>query len=540
MRRALAWPVFLGAGIFLSTYVPRLGAPLLWDDYGTIVLNPKLGIPVPLRTFVTRDYFDFSREQSWRPLATASYHVLLRAGGLKSRVLRGSSLLLHLVNAALLALLLAALGVGTAASAWAAALFLVHPAHIETLMCVAFNEEILAALGILLMLWAHRSGLPGLAALGLAAAALSKETGLLGFGLLILHDALLRPRSSRTDGAARRAYLYCGAAAALYALLRFFLLARPPGAEGAALALPPGERAYFGLSGLATAARVFFVPLRLRIEYFALPPDTLLEGAAHAAMAAGVLVGIGYWVKRLRKKDGLSAFFLLWPILFLLPTSGLFPFQLLNLRLFAERWLYLPSLGLSALLGIAAAKRPRLATILLLFWGACGLVRMRDWKSEARLWSSLREIYPWSAKVEEGLGEALFREGRYREALVSFEAALSLREKREDRILSHYVEKDPGRRLAWESPSLYRWLGHAGIKLDDMEAAQRYFSKAARLDPRDGFTYRIMAYQHASRKDFKKAEAWVERGLNALPDEPFLLRLRRDIALRKLSFGANF
>lgn len=536
------WPLVLSLFVASFLYGPRLQAPLIWDDHDVIVLNDALDQPFSLNHFITPEYFSYSKEQSWRPLATASYALSVRAAGKSPRALRLPGFLIHLLNGFLILALLGSFGLGLNASLWACAFFLVHPVHSETLMCAAFNEEILAALGILAMLLAHGKGRTLLACSGFAAALLSKETGALGLPLAVLSDAFScsgqREKKSRAQ-----AYSAYGLILLAYLWVRFFYLKGPGVEEGISSSLPLWERLLYAWEGFVAAFRLFFLPFSLRIEYFALPPESASE--LFLWIAGGVLISISlawafhyFW-----KKDRVMVFFLLWPLLFLAVTSNVLPIQLLSLRVMAERWLYLPYIGLCAALGCFISHKRVLHTswplLLLIFWAGCGFFRVRDWAQEPRLWKSLIRIYPWSAKAQEGLGEAYYRRQSYPEALGAFEEALRLRESWKDRVLAHYVPLAGGQ-LRWESPSLYRRLGMSRLKRDDLSLADKYFEKAVSLDPKNGYSYRVMGYHFAQAGDFKKAGKWVEKGLAQSPKDDFLLRLRADISRRRLAFRANF
>src|SRR5262249_49830368 len=151
--------------------------------------NSAYDRPIPLKDFFTPRYFDFAKgEYSWRPLSTFSHYVLIRIFGKSTAALRGFSLLLHFLNGFLLLAILAEWGFPNEIAAWAVVLFWVHPAHVESLMCAAFNKELLAAFGLLFMLAAHQRGQWGIAAFGFALALLAKESAAAGFPLVILYD----------------------------------------------------------------------------------------------------------------------------------------------------------------------------------------------------------------------------------------------------------------------------------------------------------------------------------------------------------------
>lgn len=514
MRRWLL-AAFLGAA---ALYVPRLGTPLLWDDRGVIALNDSLDRRLPLSAFFTREYFAFSGEASWRPVATASYRALTAVFGRAPAPLRLSSLLLHALAAYLLFLL--ARPYGETAAACAAALFALHPAHLETLLVVAFNEEPLCAVFLLLMLLAHRARRTAAACAALALALGSKETGLAG---PILAWWLERSR--------RKPFAAYAAVCAAYAALRFGALKGP---ESPAPVLSLVERASLAGDSLATAARVFFVPADLRIEYFALPgslgPLWLAVAALLAAWALSTRIARGGPRER-------ADVWTLWPLPFLAAASPLLPVGLQATRLFAERWLYLPALGACA--ALALRLPPRAAAALALLWLSLGAWRARDWKSETALWESLAADAPWSAKAWEGLGEADLRAGRAQKARFELQRALDLREGRQDPVLAFYVPRAKGA-LAWERPSLLRWLGIADLELGRSREAARSFERAAALEPRDVFSRRALAYLAAERGDWEEALRWADDGLSTHPEDDLLRRIKADARKKKLSFRAKF
>lgn len=530
------WPLCFGLFLLVALYLPHLNSPFLWDDVGTIVLNHTIDHPIPLTSFFKPIYFSFSGESSWRPLATLSYVEMIRFSGKSPVAMRSVQFVAHILIGLMLAVFMVSCGFPVLASAWAAALFWVQPAHVETLMCVSFNEEILVALGLLFFLWFHRRGQPLLAALGLIWAFLSKETAIVGLPLIVANDFF----SDKKIKEKLFSYALYALIAGSYLFLYFGYL-KGPGPSGQPISLPLGQRFFFALSGFETAIRIFVLPIRLRIEYFALPAMSFKEWGLKMTVALGLCVAwvyaaVHFW----RTNNKLAIFFLLWPLGFLALTSNLFPVTVLNTRLLAERWLYLPYLGLAALLGIWIDRRPWLGLMVLLFWSALSWMRLEDWRTGEKLWSSLLKIDPWCAKAWEGLGESEFNAGRYPIAIQDFDQALALRQTRTDRVLAYYTPLDSSGFLRWENPILYRWLGRTDVALGHLNRADSEFLKASRLDPLDGYTYDIMAYQWAAKGDWRKSEEWLKRGLSALPKESFLLRLKPDVEQKRLSFQSKF
>ena len=405
-------------------------------------------------------------------------------------------------------------------------------------MCVTFDKEILTTLGILLMLLAHQRRRPVLAAAAFAFAVLAKETGVLGLPLAALYD--LTTGGRREPQRRWKDYtLYAGVAAA-YLSLRFGPLKGPGGEANLSAALPCAERLYYAARGFASSMRVLVFPWRLRIKYFALPASSPFQYAFWLAAAAAILAFLFVLARRARKTEPALAFFLLWPLPVLFLTSNVFPTAVLSLRLTAERWLYLPAAGLATAAAYGLRNRPRALNALVIVLGLLCVVRASDWSSETRLWQSLVDVYPWSAKAREGLGEALFRADRIPEAETAFRKGLALRTSHEDLVLSHYVPLAPPGTIGWESAPLDRELGLCRLRLGDEREAADFMKKAAGLQPRDMFSRRVLAYLYAEQGDFASARTWLDRGLEIDGSDGFLLRLKPDVAGRRLTFRARF
>lgn len=531
---------FLALALLLAAfaYLPRLGAPLMWDDRPFLINVTAFDRVLPARAYASPSYFSETGELTWRPLATLSYDLGVQAFGRRPIPLRLTSLVLHLANCALLALLAAGAGLGAGVGLGAAALFLVHPANSETLMTVTFNKELLATLGVLAMLLFHQRRRRGLAAAALAFAVLPKETGILGLLFAPLYDLVM---GGRRELARRwKDHAAYAAVAAAYLIVRFGPMKGPGGEANLSANLPWTERLFHAAHGFASSVRVAFVPWRLRIQYFALPASSPPAYAFWLAAAFAILALTLALAWRARRDKPALAFFLLWPLPVLFLTSNLIPTAVLSTRLMAERWLYMPLAGFAVVIAYALRERPKALLALIAFWGALLFVRVQDWSSEPRLWQSLVDVYPWSANAHEGLGEALFRAGRVPEAEASFRRGLALRENREDLVLKHYVPVAPAETLSWESAPLDRELGLCRLRLDDDRAGADFMKKAAALQPQDIFSRRVLAYLDAKHGDFKSAKSWLDEGLRIDAQDSFLLRLKPDIEKRRLTFKANF
>jgi hypothetical protein len=518
-------------------YGPRLNAPLMWDDRPFFVNVPAFDRPIPWSQYFNPQYFEFSGESSWRPMATLSYRTLVATVGRHPRPLRLSMFALHTINSTLIAFLLLALGLSSPIATAAAAFFLIHPAHIETLMCITFNEELLMTFGVLTMLLAHLRRRPFVAAIGLSIAVLSKETGILGPVLVAMLDIMTHGLSEIKKRT--RDYILYGAVSIIYLLVRFGPM-KGPSAPSLSALLPWSERLYSGARGLTSSLRVLLAPVHLRIEYFALPAASPWQWLLHIVLAVGLIAGILFFARSQWRNNRILSFFALWPLPILFLTSNVIPAATLSLRLMAERWLYLPAVGFVTVIAFLLKDRPIRLRLLLLTWSALGIMRLQAWSTEPALWRSLESIYPWSAKAAEGLGEALFRSGETAEAQSAFERGQSLRRERLDLVLTHYVPLAPAGTIGWESASSYRWLGLCRLRLGDTAGTIHFFKRALELQPSDIFSYRVLAYISARDGNFDQARQWLSKGLARDADDSFLLRVKHDVASGRLTFVSRF
>jgi tetratricopeptide (TPR) repeat protein len=442
----------------------------------------------------------------YRPLVILSFAVERAiVGGPSARVAHAVNVGLHAAATLVLLALLLRIGIGAPAAWLAAAVFAVHPVHVEAVANVVGRAEILAAgftFGALWLLshagpWAAledpsttrlevTSGGPiasriaawaGASALLLAL--LSKEVAVAAPILVLALGWLFRPRASgllagRTVGANRGRAVWIERAAALaptaLACLAFVVL-RVHALEAWA---PIGDIDVFdnplvaedGLprtaTALALAARVASLlafPAKLTADYAGavIPIETTLVGWRPLAGAAflAVLAAIGLTGRR-APRAAFGAWMFLAP--YLVVGNLLRPIG----TIFAERVLYLPSAGVCLLLAVfvswavrtvapsdrAGARRRIRATAIgvasIAIVGVLGArtwMRCQDWRSDETLFRAAVESYPRSARAHLVLGLTAEARGDLERALAAFDRS----------------------REAW--PAQHRTLLHRGLVL---------------------------------------------------------------------------
>lgn len=374
--RSLRWvPLFSLALLALATTSAGFQNRFTQDDLSLVVSNATVHSLQSPTKFFTHPYWDDPFAHSlYRPLLTATLAVEWALGGGSPLVFRVVSALLLLAAGFAVFRLAAVLLPGKAAWA-AAALFVVHPVHVEATVQAVNQGELLVGLllclATALYLRARRSGELSprtLATLVLlyVAASLYRETGLILPLLLLAAECTVLSDNPRVD---RHLYLGLGLAAALVLGARSLVLA------GDVVGTVPAEAlAGSGLGGRALTMlgvvphwlRLLLWPAALQTDYG--PNEIVAATRWGTAQWMGALSLAGWaaavWVSR--RRSPVLAFGLLWAAIALLPVSNVLVPTGITL---AERTLFLSSAGvvlaagavLAAICGTAEAPLSRVS-----------------------------------------------------------------------------------------------------------------------------------------------------------------------------------
>jgi len=291
----------------------------------------------------------------YRPLTLVLFSLQWAAG-------RGAPWVFHAVNVTLYAALtLGLFGLGrrilpTGAAWLGAALFAVHPVHVEAVANVVGQAELTTALLVVLALQVYldartRPGLQARESVGLllllAAAGLCKENGIIIPALLLLAELALvkdnRPLRSRIS-TLFPTYLLLMVGAAILMAARHAALGDTVGEYPALILRGLGfkDRLLTMLGIVPEWIRLFLWPAHLRADYA--PPE--FDAATRFGIAQGIglglvvlagLVAVGY-----RQRHPAVTFGIGFTAMALLPVSNLL---LPTGILLAERTLLLPSVG---------------------------------------------------------------------------------------------------------------------------------------------------------------------------------------------------
>src|SRR3990172_9165803 len=149
-----------GYGVALSLLVFLAFSPVLdndfinYDDPPYVTDNPNVLGGVTAENI--RWAFSAVHSHNWHPLTWVSHMVDVQMYGLNPTGHHLTSLMLHISNSVLLFALLFRMTGGLGRSACVAALFALHPLHVESVAWVSERKDVLSTLFMLLALLAYR------------------------------------------------------------------------------------------------------------------------------------------------------------------------------------------------------------------------------------------------------------------------------------------------------------------------------------------------------------------------------------------------
>ena len=500
---------------------------------------------------------------NWHPLTWLSHMLDREMFGSSAAGPHLENVLFHCANAILVFLLLLRMTDALWRSALVAALFAVHPLHVESVAWIAERKDVLSTFFGLLSIYAYQryAGKPAVRRLlpvcALYAASLASKPTLVTLPLLLLFlDYWPLGRLRVPDGPPAEVPGRF-AAAPFAALVREkipLLLLAAASCAGAILAQQKGG----SIAGLemyplsvrvanAFVAYVVYVakavwPSSLAVFYphpGASLPVWEAAGAALLATAATVLC-----LSQARRRPFVSVGWLFF-LCSLLPMIGLVQ---VGAQAMADRYTYVPLLGLFLMAVWAFADsvegRPlagkavfAAAAAAILALAVAARVQVGYWRDDVSLFEHAIRVTQGNWLAQDGLGAALNRQGRLAEAVPHFVEALRIRPNYAmarfnlavtleqagavEEAIANYREAiriKPG--LAEAHTNLGAALHRRG-KLD--EAASEY-REALRLDGEDALTHSNLGLALAGQGRFAEAVAEFEEAVRLDPGRPEFVR----------------
>jgi SAM-dependent methyltransferase/tetratricopeptide (TPR) repeat protein len=432
------WTMILVLLLTATVYVGSLGNQFIWDDVLMVVQNPKLrdlrNVPEFLRADFTTLTSGAIEGHYFRPTLAITLALDATLWGLNPAGFHLTNVLLHVLVTFLVSRLILAMGATRGVAVLAALIFGIYPVHVEAVAWIAGRQELLLSIGIIGCILAYRRWkgpgrsrlLSEMAALVfLAMALLSKESAVALPALLVLSDlAVPLPacpsRGPALWGFALRHSLPYWFVTIIFAIFRLPTLRHIGGDQ-----LHPAvlwQRLPGALETLVRYVWLLLVPTHMQPVYALSRPTSFLDPWGVLGVVLGALLFIlllcwRHWLP-------LAFFGIGWFLITVAPVVDLVPFSLREMGL-TDRYLYLPSVGISLLLALGITTlmgpagdwgiRPRrlagwAAVIVLLAMYPWSLLRYTPvWRNDLTLYGRMVQSAPASPMANFNFGFALLR-----------------------------------------------------------------------------------------------------------------------------------
>jgi protein O-mannosyl-transferase len=426
------------AVLTLLIYCPTFNYPFVnYDDPVYVFKNPH--VQAGLTADGVRWAFTAFDCGNWHPLTWLSLQLDVDLyGGLRPGGFHLTNVLLHVTNTLLLFLVLGRMTGAVWRSAVVAALFALHPLHVESVAWVAERKDVLSTLFWMLTLAAYlfyvrqpsiRRYLLVMLALGLGLLA-KPMLVTLPCVLLLLDYWPLRRVGLLTRGRLLLEKVPLFALALASCVVTF--LAQVHGQAVAPLeAVPPAARLANAVLAYAGYLGKMLWPMHLAVHYPLAGPDVPVARALGAGL---ILVVITLLVLGPGRRRPYLTVGWLWYLGTLVPVIGLVQ---VGSQALADRYTYVPLIGLFLLLtwgvaDLAAAWRlPRgylvgataatLSACVVLTW-----IQVGYWESTLRLWEHAAAVTENDLLAQMNLGTCYHQQGKLSDAKREFEKAVAI------------------------------------------------------------------------------------------------------------------
>ena len=410
---------------------------LNYDDPLYVTANPH--VQHGLSVEGVRWAFTTFTAANWHPLTWISLMLDASIGGPGPRVFHLTNLILHLANVLLLFFLLDRMTGRPRASAVTAALFAIHPLHVESVAWIAERKDVLSTLFLLLTLLAYAGYVerPGLQrrlavvllfALGLLAKPMLVTLPVL---LLLLDAWPLRRRGPWSHLVIEKAPLL---AMSIATGVMTIVAQQQAETVGTLAGYPLGVRVANAIVATATYLWKAVWPTGLAVFY---PHPGAALAAWTVAASALVLAALTSWTICVRRSRPYLLFGWAWYLVTLAPVVGIVQ---VGWQARADRYTYIPLIGV--FLGVVwaisegFADRPALlssmATAVLVALGIGAFVQAGYWRDSETLFRRALAVTDDNAVAHSNLGTALLRRNLLNEAQEHFAEAV--------RINPHFAE----------------------------------------------------------------------------------------------------
>jgi tetratricopeptide (TPR) repeat protein len=571
-RKESLWVCVFLALSTLAVYWPVVGHDFVnYDDTDYVTANPYVQAGLSAKSFAWVWHSEVAR--NWHPVTMLSHMLDCQLYGLRPGGHHLTSLLFHIANTLLLFLLLRNMTGALWRSGVVAALFALHPLHVESVAWVAERKDVLSTFFFLLTLWAYeryaegrgaksegRNPKPesnpqpadrrpklnpawyyGLSLLLFALGLMSKPMLVtVPFVLLLLDYWPLRrlsfPTLQRSTTPLPRLlvekvpFLLLSAASCVVT----FQVQQSGGSVLDVNNLPVAARVANALMSYVRYLGKMLWPEHLAALYLRKVPWPAWE----VGLAAVILLAISAAVIRLARGRPYLAVGWFWYVGTLVPVIGLVQ---VGMQTMADRYTYIPLIGIFIAIAWGACELANawrvpkigLGIVIAVVLAACMVVTRKQivyWKTSETLFARMITTVEGNYMAHYNMGNLLSRQNKLPEAVQHYEAALRaepnyaeahnnlgavlLQQRRFEEALAHY---QAAVRL---KPEYLYYFNLANAQVDAGHAADAVanYQQALRLNPNSSQAHHNLGMALQAQGNAEAAMAEFRAALQLQPD----------------------
>ena len=528
-----------------------------FDDHVYVYENPL--VVKGLSTEGIIGAFTHTHALNWHPLTTLSHMLDCQLYGLKAGDHHLTNVILHTISVLLLFLVLKQITGALWQSAFVAALFAIHPLHVESVAWIAERKDVLSAVFFVLTLaaYARYARAPStprylLVALLFACGLMSKPMLVtLPFVLLLLDYWPLGRLEAQKLEVGRRFRRLITEKIPLFALstcsclVTLFTQRQGPNPIDQ---LPFLLRLNNTFVSYVTYIWQMLWPVRLAV-FYPHPNDRL--PLLEVTVAVAFLVSVSLLVIYLRRTKPYLVTGWFWYLGMLVPVIGLVQ---VGEQAHADRYTYLPQIGLYIMIAwsigdplsesTSRARRTLVgiaAAIIIVSLSARARGQTSYWKNSETLWNHTLAVTSDNDVAHNNLGFVFLRRGELDKAILEFQAALDIRSRSTqthynlgaaliqnnignafarkqllDEAIDHLQE---AARLRPDYADAYFNLGTVLFQQGRIDQAIAQWQKALAIRPNDAEAHRNVASAFRRQGNVQGAIAEYEQALSITPED---------------------
>ena len=441
-------PAVLGLFVVISSlavYINSLSGDFIWDDIEQIVDNPVIKDIRNIPSFFTSDLWRLIENPTigsyyYRPLFLLSLTLDYSLWNLNPLGYHITNLILHAINSLLIYQIGRRLFLQSAPAFLGAALFAVHPVHTESIAWISGRTDPIAAVFFLLSFYLYilfRDGKGFMmlifSLIAYSFSLLSKEIAITLPMLLLAYEFSFKPTPDNTIYNKIKSMQVIGVyllISAAYLYLRTTMLGETIG--GSSTSPPLDKRVFTSFGIILDYIRIMIFPVNLKVLYDSPLRESFFDWRVIFPLL--LLAAVFIATLLIYRKDKKVFFIAVWFFITILPVSNIVP---LKPTMMAERYVYIPSIGICLLGGLASYRICRLGSplssyskaFILILFSILSLItfqRNKLWTNETVYFVQSAKDAPDNAYAHHNLGEAYRKSGHTDKAIAEWQTAVLL------------------------------------------------------------------------------------------------------------------